>query len=72
MAQLCRVFSGEAMMSAYNGNFGFGLPTPDMSPDWLAPVSQQQLQWPKWGSYFESKGRDGGNGVADLGAWERP
>jgi peptide/nickel transport system substrate-binding protein len=54
-----RVFSGEAIMSAYNGNAGFGLPTPDMSPDWLAPVSQQQLQWPKWGAYFESKGRDG-------------
>jgi peptide/nickel transport system substrate-binding protein len=54
-----RVFSGEAMMSAYYGNFGFGLPTPDMSPDWLAPVSQQQLQWSKWGAYFESKGRDG-------------
>ena len=50
-----RVFSGEAMMSAYNGNFGFGLPTPDMSPDWLAPVSQQQLQWPKWGAYFEAR-----------------
>jgi peptide/nickel transport system substrate-binding protein len=54
-----RVFSGEAMMSAYYGNFGFGLPTPDMSPDWLAPVSQQQLQWPKWGAYFESKGHEG-------------
>ena len=54
-----RVFSGEAMMSAYNGNFGFGLPTPDMSPDWLAPVSQQQLQWSQWGEYFESKGRAG-------------
>ena len=54
-----RVFSGEAIMSAYNGNSGFGLPTPDMSPDWLAPVSQQQLQWPKWGQYFESKGKDG-------------
>jgi peptide/nickel transport system substrate-binding protein len=54
-----RVFSGEAIMSAYNGNAGFGLPTPYMSPDWLAPVSQQQLQWPKWGAYFESKGRDG-------------
>jgi peptide/nickel transport system substrate-binding protein len=54
-----RVFSGEAMMSAYYGNFGFGLPTPDMSPDWLAPVGQQQLQWPKWGAYFESKGREG-------------
>jgi peptide/nickel transport system substrate-binding protein len=47
-----RVYSGEAMMSAYYGNFGFGLPTPD-EPDWLAPVSQQQLQWPKWGPYFE-------------------
>jgi peptide/nickel transport system substrate-binding protein len=54
-----RVFSGEAMMSAYYGNFGFGLPTPDMSPDWLAPVSQQQLQWPKWGAYYESKRQDG-------------
>jgi peptide/nickel transport system substrate-binding protein len=54
-----RVFSGDAMMSAYEGNFGFGLPTPDMSPDWLAPVSEQQLQWPKWGAYYMSKGRDG-------------
>jgi peptide/nickel transport system substrate-binding protein len=54
-----RVFSGDAMMSAYEGNFGFGLPTPDMSPDWLAPVSEQQLQWPKWGAYFQSKGQSG-------------
>jgi peptide/nickel transport system substrate-binding protein len=54
-----RVFSGEAVMSAYYGNFGFGLPTPDMSPDWLAPVSLQQLQWPKWGAYYESKGHEG-------------
>jgi peptide/nickel transport system substrate-binding protein len=54
-----RVFSGDAMMSAYEGNFGFGLPTPDMSPDWLAPVSEQQLQWPKWGAYFQSKGQTG-------------
>jgi peptide/nickel transport system substrate-binding protein len=54
-----RVFSGEAMMSAYEGNFGFGLPTADMSPDWLAPVSEQQLQWPKWGAYFQSKGSVG-------------
>jgi peptide/nickel transport system substrate-binding protein len=54
-----RVYSGEAMMSAYYGNFGFGLPTPDMSPDWLAPVRQEQLQWPRWGAFFESKGRDG-------------
>ena len=22
----------------------------------LAPVSQQQLQWPKWGQYYETRG----------------
>ena len=55
-----RIFSGEAVMSAYNGNFGFGLPTANMSPDWLAPVSEQHLQWSRWGLYFESRGRQGG------------
>jgi peptide/nickel transport system substrate-binding protein len=54
-----RVFSGDAVMSAYNGNFGFGLPTPDMSPDWLAPVSAQHLQWSKWGKYYETDGKQG-------------
>lgn len=52
-----RVFSGEAMMSAWGGEFG--LPTPDMSPGWLAPVSQEQLQWSQWGLYFESKAARG-------------
>ncbi len=54
-----RVFSGEAVMSAYYGNFGFGLPTPDMNPDWLAPVSIQHLQWSRWGRYYETKGKQG-------------
>jgi len=52
-----RVFSGEAMMSVWQGEFG--LPTPDMSPAWLAPVSEEQLQWSQWGLHFESKGRRG-------------
>ena len=30
-----------------------------MSPDELAPTSQQQLQWPKWGQYHETKGKAG-------------
>src|SRR3546814_19296281 len=30
-----------------------------MSPAELAPTSQQQLQWPKWGQYFESGGAAG-------------
>lgn len=54
-----RVFSGEAMMSVGVGSGEFGLPTPDMSPSWLAPVSEEQLQWSKWGLYFESKGKRG-------------
>ena len=52
-----RVFSGEAVMSVWSGEFG--LPTPDMSPSWLAPVSEEQLQWSKWGLNFESKGQRG-------------
>jgi len=54
-----RVFSGEAVMSCDAGNFGFGLPTPDMNPDWLAPVSIQHLQWSKWGRFYETKGKQG-------------
>jgi peptide/nickel transport system substrate-binding protein len=30
-----------------------------MSPDWLAPVSAQHLQWSKWGKYYETKGKQG-------------
>lgn len=52
-----RVFSGEAVMSVWSGEFG--LPTPDMSPAWLAPVSEEQLQWSRWGLHFETKGRRG-------------
>jgi peptide/nickel transport system substrate-binding protein len=54
-----RVFSGEAMMSVGVGGGEFGLPTPDMSPGWLAPVMEEQSQWSQWGLYFESKGKRG-------------
>ncbi len=53
-----RVFSGEAMMSIWKGVEN-GIPTADMSPDEFVPTSQDQLQWPKWGQYFETKGRAG-------------
>lgn len=36
-----------------------GLATADTSPRELAPTSQLQLQWPKWGQYFETKGKSG-------------
>jgi peptide/nickel transport system substrate-binding protein len=53
-----RVFSGEALMSVWSG-IENGLATPDISPEELAPTSQQQLQWPKFGQYFETSGKTG-------------
>jgi peptide/nickel transport system substrate-binding protein len=50
-----RVFAGDALMSIWFG-LENGIPTADMSPNEFAPTSQQQLQWPKWGQYFETKG----------------
>ena len=53
-----RVFSGEAMMSVWGGMEN-GLPTIDTPPDELAPTSQVQLQWPKFGQFFETAGKSG-------------
>ena len=53
-----RVFAGEAMMAMFNG-IDNGLPTADMSPEEFAPTSQAQLQWPKWGQYYESSRKVG-------------
>lgn len=53
-----RVFSGEALMSVWSG-LENAIPTADMNPDELAPVSQQQLQWPRFGQYFETRGKAG-------------
>jgi peptide/nickel transport system substrate-binding protein len=50
-----RVFSGETLMSIDKGMEN-GLATAAMSPWELAPTSQQQLEWPKWGQYYETKG----------------
>ena len=41
------------------GGLENGVPTANISPDSLAPTSQQQLQWPKWGQHFETKGGAG-------------
>ena len=53
-----RVFAGDALMSIWFG-LENGIPTADMAPSEFAPTSQQQLQWPKWGQYFETKGTAG-------------
>jgi len=53
-----RIFSGETVMSVWSG-LENGLATPDNSPDELAPTSQTQLQWPKFGQHVETGGKSG-------------
>jgi len=53
-----RVFAGETVISVWSG-LENGLATPDSSPDELAPTSQTQLQWPKFGQYLETGGKSG-------------
>ncbi|MDJ0958905.1 MAG: ABC transporter substrate-binding protein [Arenicellales bacterium] len=53
-----RVFSGESIMAVWSG-IENGIPTAEMSPGELAPSIQQQLQWPKWGKFYETSGQSG-------------
>lgn len=53
-----RVFSGQTLMSLDKGVEN-GLATADMSPWEFAATTQQQLEWPKWGQYMETKGAAG-------------
>ena len=57
-----RVYSGKAMMAIWSG-LNNGIPTPEMSPDELAPTAQDQLQWPMWGQYYQQN-RKGGEAPA--------
>jgi peptide/nickel transport system substrate-binding protein len=63
-----RVFSGETLMSIDKG-IENGLATATMSPAEFAPTSQEQLEWPKWGEYCETKGKSGE--APDLAAAEK-
>ena len=53
-----RIFAGETLMSVWGG-LENGTPGPGTSPAELAPTSQQQLQWPKWGQHHQNRGRTG-------------
>lgn len=53
-----RIFAGETVMSIFKG-LENGIATPEMSPEELAPTSQQQLQWPKFGQFYETSGKMG-------------
>ncbi|MGA8759655.1 MAG: ABC transporter substrate-binding protein [Stellaceae bacterium] len=53
-----RVFSGQALMSLDKG-IENGLANAGSSPWEFAPTTQQELEWPKWGQYYETKGHAG-------------
>ncbi|AXS42510.1 ABC transporter substrate-binding protein [Breoghania sp. L-A4] len=53
-----RALSGALVMSVWYG-LENGIPTADMPPDDLAPVTGEALVWPAWGDYVESGGQSG-------------
>jgi peptide/nickel transport system substrate-binding protein len=53
-----RIFSGQAVMSVWSG-IENALLTVDTTPMEFAPTMQTQLQWSKWGEYFETLGASG-------------
>jgi len=53
-----RIFSGETLMSIWYG-LENGVPTADMAPVEFVPSDQNQLQWPKWGQYYQTNGEAG-------------
>ena len=53
-----RVFTGSTLVSVWFG-LENGVASADSDPHELAPTSQNQLQWPKWGLHFESAGERG-------------
>lgn len=61
-----RVFSGETVMAVWHG-MDNGIPTADMTPDEMVPVKQDKLSWPKWGQFYETKGRSGETPDMDAG-----
>jgi peptide/nickel transport system substrate-binding protein len=53
-----RAFSGDAIMTAYAGVVT-AVPSVHTSPKEFCPTMQGGLQWPSWGMYVESKGKQG-------------
>ncbi|MFV2093063.1 MAG: ABC transporter substrate-binding protein, partial [Hyphomicrobiales bacterium] len=53
-----RSYGGQTMMTVWSG-WDTGAPSVSMSPRDLAPTRQDNLGWPKWGQYFETKGKAG-------------
>ncbi len=53
-----RIFAGETCMSIARG-LDDAIATADMSPAEMVPVDQAKYQWPKWGQFYQTMGKDG-------------
>ena len=53
-----RAYAGNSIMTVWAGHNN-GLPNASTRPDFLAPVSQAQLQWPDWGLWVQTDGKQG-------------
>ena len=53
-----RVGSGKAVLSMWGG-LGYGLVNATMNPRDYTPTSPLQYQWPKWGLFGSSDGKEG-------------
>lgn len=53
-----RVYAGQTMMAVWGG-WDNGVPDPDSSPGELAPMTQENFSWPKWGQYYQTSGGAG-------------
>lgn len=53
-----RIFAGETCMSIARG-LDDAIATADMSPAEMVPTDQAKYQWPKWGQFYQTMGRDG-------------
>ena len=53
-----RVFAGKTVMSVWSG-MDNAVVTAEMSPFEISPSAQDQLNWPRWGLYYQSGGKQG-------------
>jgi peptide/nickel transport system substrate-binding protein len=53
-----RVVSGQTMMSVWGG-IDYALVRPGLSPHEFAPTDEVQAQWPRWGQYYQTRGKQG-------------
>jgi peptide/nickel transport system substrate-binding protein len=53
-----RIYAGSTQISVWSG-IENAVPSAELTPAELAPTDQGQLQWPKWGQYYETGGTAG-------------